>query len=253
MHMKYLLPQYPGIDTVIILGGYNDLIRRLIEDKKYDPYFLDHYEYWKQRLIRGAFAETPYFQGKYRFHSGYYDELAIGNLIKQVGNIYSKHKVIQNETGSFFVNLRNLRKGSSAIVNDLPDLTSGLEEYKRNINAIIDIARSRSVRIIFMTHPSLWKKEMTQQEKNLLWQGWIESLKSKKYYSETALMRGIEAYNDALLQLCRDRGVECINLAKMLPKNSTMFYDDVHFTEKASLMTAEVLFDYFSKRKPFAN
>jgi lysophospholipase L1-like esterase len=249
MHMKYLLPQYPRIDTVIILAGCNDLIRRLIEDKKYDPFFLDHYEYWKHRLIKGAFSETPYYKGKYRFRSGYYDELAIGSLIKQSMDMYSKRKMIQDEAGNMFVNFRNLRKGATKIVEDLPDLTSGLEEYKRNINAIIDIAQSRSVRIIFMTQPSLWKKEMTEQEKNLLWYGWIESFKSKTYYSETALLRGMQAYNDTLLQVCRARGVECIDLAKILPKNSTIFYDDVHFTDKGSLMTAEATFNYLNKEK----
>jgi len=247
MHMKYLLPQYPEIDTVIILAGCNDLTRRLIEDQKYDPYFLDHYEYWKQRLIRGAFSETPYFKGKYRFHSGYYDELAIGSVIKQVMDIYSKREMIQDEAGEMFVNLRNLRKGAAEIVEDLPDLTSGLEEYKTNINAIIDIAQSRPVRIIFMTQPSLWKKDMTGEEKNLLWYGWIESLKSKRYYSEVALMRGMQAYNDTLLQVCRVRGIECIDLANMLPKNSTIFYDDVHFTDKGSLMAADVICQYFRK------
>lgn len=254
MHIKYLLPQYPGIDTVIILAGCNDLLRRLIEDKNYDPYFLDNYEYWKQRLIKGAFSETPYFKGKYRFNGGNYDDLAIGSLIRQVMDIYSKREIIPEKADNVFVNMSNMRnlwKGASEIVEDLPDLTSGLEEYRRNINAIIDIAQSRSVRIIVMTHPSLWKKDMTEQEKNLLWLVGTESLNTKKYYSEKALMRGMQAYNDALLQVCRVRGIECIDLAKILPKNSTIFYDDVHFTDKGSLMTADVIFKYFIKKKPF--
>jgi len=250
MHMKYMLPQRSGIDAVIILAGCNDLIRRLIEDKKYDPNFQDNYEYWKQRLIRGAFSATPYFPGKYRFRSGYYDELAIGSLIRRSREIYSRREMIQDEAGNMFVNLRNTRKGASEIVEDLPDLTSGLEEYKKNLNVIIDIAQFQSVRIIFLTQPSLWKKDMTEQEKALIWYGWIESLKSKRYYSEIALMKGVQAYNNALLQVCQARGVECIDLAKMLPKNSSIFYDDVHFTNKGSLMTADIVSKYLNKNNP---
>ena len=250
MHMKYLLPQRFGIDAVIILAGSNDMIRRLIEDKKYDPNFQDNYEYWKQRLIRGAFSVTPYFQGKYRFRSGYYDESAIGSLIRNTREIYSRREMIQDEAGNMFVNLRNMRKGASEVVEDLPDLTSGLEEYKKNLNVIIDIAKIQSVRIVFLTQPSLWKKDMTEQEKALIWSGWIESLKSKRYYSETALMRGMQAYNDALLQVCQVRGVECIDLAKMLPQNSSIFYDDVHFTNKGSLMTAEIVSKYLNQNTP---
>ncbi len=251
MHMKYLLPQYPGIDTVIILAGCNDLGRRLVEDKKYDPHVLENYDYWEQRIIKGAFSETPYFKGKYRFDGSNYNELAIGSLIRQVVNIYSNRTIVPKETDNTVVNMSNIRstwKGASEIVNDLPDLTSGLEEYIINLNAIIDIAESRSVRIIFMTHPSLWKKDMTEQEKNLLWLVCIDSLNTRKCYSEKALMKGMQAYNDALLQVCQNRGIECIDLAKKLPKNSTIFYDDVHFTEKGSLMTSDVIFNYFIKK-----
>ncbi len=247
MHMKYLLPQYPEIDTVIILVGVNDLIRRLIDDKRYDPYFLEHYEYWKHRIIRGAFSETPYYKGKYRFRSGYYDESAIGSVIKQAVDIYTRRKMIQDEAGNMFVNLRNLRKEAREIVEDLPDLSSGLQEYKKNIDTIIDIAQSRSVRIIFITQPSLWKKDMNTEENNLIWYGWIDSQKSKRYYSVSALMRGMQAYNNTLLEICRTRGIECIDLAKELPKNSTIFYDDVHFTDKGSLMAAEAIGEYLRK------
>lgn len=251
MHAKYILPQYQGIDVILILVGANDLLRRLIEDRDYDPDYLDHYDYWEQRLIKGAFSETPYYKGKYRFRSGYYDELAIGSLIKEVMDIYSRRGMVQDETGNLFVNLRNLRKGATEIVEDLPDLTSGLEEYKRNLNAVINIAQSRSIRIIFLTQPSLWKKDMTKKERDLLWTGWIESSKSKRYYAETALMRGMQAYNDALLEVCMTRGTECIDLAGILPKSDTIFYDDMHFNDKGSLMTADVIFKYLSKKRPF--
>ncbi|HYA15667.1 MAG TPA: hypothetical protein VEF33_15130 [Syntrophales bacterium] len=251
MHMKYLLPQYQKIDAVLILAGCNDLLRRLIEDKDYDPYYLDHYDYWEQRLIKGAFSETPYRKGKYRFHSGYYDELAIGSLVKQAITMYFRRDMIQDETGNMFVNLRNLRKGAAEIVENLPDLTSGLEEYKRNLNVIIDIAQSRSIRIIFLTQPSLWKEDMTKTEKDLLWCGWIESTKSKRYYSEKALMKGMQVYNNTLLEVCKSRGVEYLDLASILPKDETVFFDDVHFNNKGSLMTADAIFNYLSKNKPF--
>ena len=64
-------------------------------------------------------------------------------------------------------------------------------------------------------------------------------------------MRGMRAYNDTLLDVCKARGVECIDLAGILPKNGTIFYDDVHFSDKGSLMTADVVFKYLSQKRPF--
>ena len=45
--------------------------------------------------------------------------------------------------------------------------------------------------------------------------------------------------------------MERIDLGEMLPKNSAIFYDDVHFTDKGSLLTADIIFKYLNKRPPF--
>jgi hypothetical protein len=252
MHMKYLLPQLPGIDAIVILAGCNDFMRRLIEDEKYDPLFLDHYAAWEPRLIRGAFSETPYYPGKYRFRTGYYDETAIGSLYKKFLYVRSQRDLKQDEQGVFFVRLREKRQEALEVVERLPDLAPALGEYRRNVNTLIDMAQARSIRIIFVTQPFLWKPGMTPEEQNLLWMGWIESLKSRRYYSAEALSNGMDRYNRVLMEVCRERGVECIDLAGRLPKDTTIFFDDVHFNENGSLRAAEVIYGYLKATKPFS-
>jgi len=252
MHMKYLLPQFPGVDAVIILAGCNDFMRRLIEDEKYDPHFLDHYTQWEPRLIRGAFSETPYYPGKYRFRTGYYDETAIGSLYKKFLYIRSQRDLQQDEQGEFFVRLREKRQEALEVVERLPDLTPALGEYRKNLNTLIDMAQAASVRIIFVTQPFMWKPGMTTEERKLLWMGWIESLKAGRYYSADALAEGMDRYNRVLMEVCRERGVECIDLAGRLPKDTTIFFDDVHFNENGSLRTADVIYRYLKETKPFS-
>ena len=252
MHMKYLLPQFPGVDAVIILAGCNDFMRRLIEDEKYDPHFLDHYAEWEPRLIRGAFSETPYYPGKYRFRTGYYDETAIGSLYKKFRYVRSQQDLQQDEQGEFFVRLREKRQEALEVVDRLPDLTPALGEYRRNLNTIIDMAQARGTRLIFVTQPYMWRPGMTAREQKLLWMGWIESLKARRYYSAEALAEGMNLYNRALMEVCRERGVECIDLAGRLPKDTTVFFDDVHFNENGSLRAAEVISGYLKGTKPFS-
>jgi GDSL-like Lipase/Acylhydrolase family len=252
MHMKYLLPQFPGIDAVIILAGCNDLVRRLIEDEKYDPHFLDHYAEWEPRLIRGAFSETPYYPGKYRFRTGYYDETAIGSLYRKFQYVRSQRELHQDEQGGFYVQMREKRQSAVEIVDRLPDLGPALGEYRRNLNAIIDMAQARNIRILFVTQPYLWKSRMTTEEEKLLWIGWIESLKARRYYSARALAEGMDRYNRVLMAVCRERGLECIDLAGRLPKDTTIFVDDVHFNENGSLRAAEVIYGYLKAAKPFS-
>ena len=71
------------------------------------------------------------------------------------------------------------------------------------------------------------------------------------YYTAEALARGMAAYNKRLLDICAERQVECIDLATALPKDTTVFYDDVHFNESGSKQVAQILADYLLRHAPF--
>jgi hypothetical protein len=248
MHMKYLLPQYPQIDRIVVLTGVNNFLRPLIEADHYDPCFWDHYEYWENRLIRGAFAKMPYFKIKFRFRPGYYDETAIGCLVKRFQYRYLQRTLYRDKREGLLI-LRNDRHRASKL-DTLPDLTAGLQEYMRNLHAMIDLAAARSIRIVFMTQPTLWKKNMTEQEERLLWNGWTGSRKAGRYYTAEALHAGMEQYNDKLKKVCQARKVECIDLDAILPKDTSVLYDDCHFTEYGARLAADIISRYLVRREP---
>jgi len=51
----------------------------------------------------------------------------------------------------------------------------------------------------------------------------------------------LEMYNEVTRQLCKDMGVDCIDLAARMPKNSLYFYDNVHFTNAGAAKTAGIV------------
>ena len=73
----------------------------------------------------------------------------------------------------------------------------------------------------------------------------------KQYYSVEVLAAGIKKYNDRMIKICKSRGVEYIDLAELLPRNTQTFYDDVHFNENGSRMVADQLLKYLSSKEPF--
>jgi hypothetical protein len=252
MHMKYLLPQYPRIDMIIMLSGCIDLLRRLIEDTNYTPNFLDHYDAWEKKLIRGAFSETPYYKGQFRLKSGYYGESAIGVTFKKLREFYFiKRRIPERNPERMIAKLREYRKNANDIVDDLPDLTSALGEFRQNLNAIIDMANAKQIRLLFLTQPTMWKADMTEEEKDLLCLGWLGSMKSGRCYSPKALMDGMRQYNDVLISVCQLRGIEYIDLARILSNDATLFYDDCHFNDNGCTITASIISDYLSESEPF--
>jgi len=250
MHMKHLLPQYPKIDTIIVLTSINNFVRPLIEADGYDPCFMEHYDYWENRLIRGAFAKTPYFRKKFRFRPGYYDETAIGFLVKQFHDRYVQ-KTLYKDKKEGLLTLRHDRLHAVEIIDTLPDLTPGIQEYMHNLHVMIDLAAERSVRIVFITQPTLWKKGMTEREKGLLWCGWAGSRKDRRYYAAEALADGMERYNGKLKKVCQARKIECIDLAALMPKDASVFYDDCHFTEYGAQLAADIIYRHLARREPF--
>jgi lysophospholipase L1-like esterase len=246
--LQYLPLKELKIDAVILLAGVNDFSKRLSHDKDYDPDFLER-PAAKNELL----AQT--FTGTYDTYSEdpLYKRTATWQLLRRTKRLMSKEHV-EDVDGKIYIIWREHRRHAAEIRDELPDLSSALGEYARNINRMIDVAQEKSVRLIFMTQPAMWKSELPQNLEALLWLGGIGDFQKesgKPYYSAAALEKGMKAYNDTLLRICRERRIECLDLASMLEKDTTVFYDDVHFNEGGARKVAETLSRYMLDRSPF--
>jgi len=248
--LQYLALRELKIDTVILLTGINDFTRRLTRDKSYVPISLDD-----QAAKSDLLAET--FTGTYDTYENdlIYKRTAIWQLLRRAKRRMTMSAAhIEDVHGKIYATWREHRQHASEIREELPDLTSALDEYARNINRIIDITREKSVKLIFMTQPAMWKPNLPNDLASLLWFGGIGDFQNepgKPYYSVTALERGIKAYNDTLLRICRERHIDYIDLASILEKDTSVFYDDVHFNESGARKIADVLSRYMLERSPY--
>src|SRR5262245_21278002 len=243
--MQYLPLREMKINAVILLIGINDLSLRLSHDKDYDPNFLEKPEVKKELLYRT-------FSGTYQLYpeDPFYKRSALWQLLRKAKQtISSEH--IEDEDGNMYITWREHRQRAAEIRDSLPDLSSALEEYARNINMIIDLGQEKSVRLILMTQPTMWRAGLPQDLDALLWLGGIGDFQKesgKPYYSVTALEKAMKAYNDTLLRICRERSLECLDLASLLEKDTTVFYDDTHFNESGARKVAEALSKIMSVR-----
>lgn len=246
--LQYLPLRELKIDTVILLIGINDLSTRLSHEKDYDPNFPEKPEAKKDLL-----AQT--FTGTYDSYADdpFHKRTAMWQLLRRAKRLMSTEH-IEDRDGRIYITWREHRRHAGEIRDELPNLSPALEEYARNINQIIDIAQEKAVRLIFMTQPTLWKPGLPQNLEALLWLGGIGDFQKesgKPYYSAAALEKGMKAYNDTLLRVCQERRIECLDLASRLEKDTTVFYDDVHFNESGARKVAEALSRYMIERGSF--
>ena len=249
LEMEFLLPQYPDLDAVILLAGINDFNLRLEQGDTYQPDYMNA-PGSRQTLMSRTFAVYP---KRDRDLLPYYQQSAVWRLADRFQQAQSKIDAaeeveFQDENGGVF-NRRRAQRKNAAIREKLPDLSAALDEYSQNLNTIVDIADAHDVRLILVTQPFLWRGDLTKEEEDLLWWGWGPG--REYFYSVEALIDGLSAYNERVQQICRQRQVECIDLANTLPQDTTVFFDDVHFTERGNEQVARFVADYLLPRFPF--
>jgi lysophospholipase L1-like esterase len=240
VELRYILKQYTNIDIIILLIGVNDLLYILGKDILYNQEFLKNSNDEHKLLLR-AFSNVR-------------DEPS--QILKMIKEYIFLPRTVQDEAGKIYITWREHRRNAAAFRHTLPDLTSALEEYRRNIHTIIDLAQRKSIRVIFMTQPVLWTPNIPEQLNALLWLGGIGNFqkeRGKEYYAVDALSTAMAMYNETLINTCHARQVECVDLASLLPKDTTVFYDDVHFNESGAKKVAEALTRYLIHDHPLGS
>ncbi len=262
LQVRYLLPQLPRIDAVVMLVGVNDLTAALREGFDYQtPPDLSDPAAERVQLPQ-AFVQVP--GGINNRLPAYWDDsvnpikkLALYQLARVVKMTFqqSRSRLVQDPLGAVYLSWRQFRSDATEIVDSLPDLGPPLAEYRGYLEDIAKTTKEHHARLILLTQPTLWRADLTPEQKDAMWLGGMGDFQSgpgHPYFSAGALRRAMDAYNRTLLDVCAEQKVECIDLAADLPKDLTVFYDDVHFTELGSRLVAERLADYLRQRPPYA-
>ena len=246
-----LLSQFPSVDAILLLVGINDVSYRLAADTTYSPN-------WRssptlERIVGEAFAARPGSDSalpRYK-RTELWRRM---RLLRQRLLPEPAEDPIQDLSGTFYARMRELRNAASRLRDSLPDLTTSLAEYRRNLLEIVGTAQRYGTRVILATQPTLWDQSMSARAASLLWFGGVgkfQVTRGSEYYTVPAMIRAMRQYNDELLSVCNEAAVECIDLAAQIPKDTTMFYDDVHFNDGGARRVAEILASYFLARPPF--
>lgn len=236
IHLKYFLPQLSKQDGVILMVGLNDMMKRLSRDSMYEQDFRFTPEV-EDSFIRTIFLSEAESNTWWR-------NLELFKMGQQYFHRTNKvdWESIQDDKGEVLKQWRNNRSWAGLLINELPDLTSALNEYERNLQLIYEEAQCQKIDVILVTQASLYKDSMGVFESSLLWMGGVGDFQKQinsLYYSPAVLNRALELYNQRLVNFCKHkRNVTLIDVAKYLPKDTSVFYDDCHFNESGARKVA---------------
>jgi hypothetical protein len=252
LHLKYLLPQYPPVDVIVSLVGVNDMVSALQQGWGYRLPALVTEPGAENKQLERAFARVP---GRVQdpspaLNAPWYKATALWQLARRVKLASNRSAAWRGGGLGFLQSARILRHDTGEWIDSLPPLKGPLIEYRRNLNAMADLAAAARVRLVFVTQPSAWRDGMSDAEEGLLWFGWLGTNR-RSYFTTRALSRAMARYNGTLLEVCRERGLDCVDAARVIPRDTTALYDDVHFNDHGSLLFARGLVTHFRERPPF--
>ena len=229
-HAQVLLPEIRP-DIVVVMPGGNDL-QAAVEERLLP---LDLIE---DKALLKRFATKLYQPGASRV----FDEMEPSFtwfLIKQ-------HRTTPTlEFSDFYRRVKSARYGSPK-QDEIADLADHLETYRANLKQLVEaVSTNEGTQLVLMTHPSLWKDQMPDEEVRALWAGYsCMGCPDPVFYSRRALRLALEEMNAITLQVCEEADLECFDLAPNLEKNLENFYDDAHLTTQGSRRVGRMVADF---------
>jgi lysophospholipase L1-like esterase len=246
VHHLVLLQYLPGVlpfDMVIFLAGFNDLAASLAFEGAPTQAFLE-----KAAGFRGDLPAGTRWRGQHVL----YRRLQLFLLIREAARNLKRRLGPSGGGGVFDPTSFRRRRAASPIL-PLPDLHTGLEEYRGRLIALASRCRALELRCLFLTQPSMWRGDLSAAEQGLLWFGHVGRFENPKgYVSAADLARAMDAYNRTLLDVCQQDGLECYDLAAHIPKDTSALSDDVHFNEAGARLVVQNLKQYLLSRPPFS-
>jgi lysophospholipase L1-like esterase len=246
LQAEVVLPRVPDLDAVVLLLGVNDLSRVLALDGSPDPAAPASPGGpggggGDPRLARQAFHVTPA-----RLAEGsFFKRTALWQGLRRLMERGRENPLAQDPEGKVYDVWRRYRAETPTLRAELPDLDAALAEYAENVRRLARRAAERGARVVLVDQPALWREGLPADLERLLWMGGVGDFQAEPghaYYSSGALAEGLAAYNRTLLAVCREiPGALCVDLAAELRRDTTIFYDDVHFNEAGSRRVARML------------
>jgi hypothetical protein len=150
-----------------------------------------------------------------------------------------KGKIVRDYTGEERAKAR--QNNSQKPLRPIPTEAKIIpESYSHNIEILLDLHRQHHVRAIFMTQPTLWKENMDPAL-----EGFLTSNPGvlPVRYPPGAMDELMERYNDVMRTKVARAGplFHLLDLSRLLPKDTTTFYDDCHFNNSGHARIAEIL------------
>jgi lysophospholipase L1-like esterase len=109
--------------------------------------------------------------------------------------------------------------------------------YANNLRTLAGVAAGHGVALIFVTQQTTWNSDVDSTAKDWHWLLNIDNVR----YAEEDMHHALERMNDSMRQTANSLDVPLYDLARLMPKSTEFFYDDVHFNTNGASVAGKQL------------
>lgn len=231
LQFQYMVPSLPKPSLFLNLLGVNDLQYALRSSFLPQMTEEDH--------MKWTFAVRPR-------KGDWYQTTALYQFIDHLLDVRKRSAigVTQTFNAAGYDILRKCRAEARERL-PLPNIEKDLDLYESRLLKLNRMSREAGAPMVFMTQPTIWRKNMSDKARSQMTTGGIGPgsswCKNGVYYSEEAMAKGMQAFNERLLKVCAREKFPCIDLATKLGPSPDLYYDGMHFNEKGSERLSEIV------------
>lgn len=225
LQVEHIAPQFKNIKMVVLLVGINDFSRFLhLEKEALIPN--------EKELLHQTFVRHPR-----KVNEKWFERTELWCHIRDFSNHFRKMYQVDNK--NFDLSSMMTKYDSAVKVDALPDLRYGIEIMLKNIVKINEFCNSEKIKLVVITQPVLWHRDMSEDEIRISSYG--KPIKNGRTYSDGAMAKGMNEFNQRLLDVAHQQNISSIDLAGLYPKNATVFFDYCHYNKTGSKLVSELV------------
>ncbi len=201
-------------DLVVLLDGENDLIESL--DPSWDP-------------TNGVPRTYPVTLK---------DLLCDSSRLLGTLDVAFSQKDIDSHRQSFERRRRMARVVPEGVPPDL-DLLRGRALFVAYLRRIALCCNDAGVPLVLMTQPTIWKTNLTQAERDVLWMSFIPG--TNIHVPPEKCCELMESYNQGVRDVAAQFHLGLVDLATAVPKDLVNFLDDAHLSAEGNRSVARAI------------
>lgn len=215
-----IFPRYPRLDVVVLLVGASDVVHWL---EKATPESLED----EPISAADCFDEHP--EGPFGWGPR---TLALRRIASRWKKRVLRPVERRTRTGKRLGDARAMRARAKVVLDRVPDPAPMLDHFEKYFRELVLRARAKAGRVIVVRQP-WFEKEYTPEEAALMWnfgQGRPYRGEVTTYYSHRVVWELMRRIDERTSRLARELGAEQVDLMPLLPRDLSIYYDELHHT-----------------------